>query len=172
MPNFVLKPGGVHYLLAADLVLPNGKPIAAKGKNGGRYRIEPGGVISAPSIAYFGGAKDRWESTTAKAQVIVNRDVNKIFDPESFQEEKSGTLLPTTKPSKPFLFPTDDGLYHVFKSPDNRITDSPVSLEDAKSILDAFLQEQDEPVNTDEKKKEKVPPSPPAKPRRGRPSQK
>ena len=170
MPNFVLKPGGVHYLLAADLVLLNGKPIAAKGKNGGRYRIEPGGVISAPSISFFGGAKDRWEPTTLKAQVIVNRDVNKIFDPGVFPEDKTEVLLPTTKPSKPFLFPTDDGLYHVFKSPDNRITDSPVSLEDAKSILDAFLQEQDEPVSMNEEEKKELPVPP--KPRRGRPSQK
>lgn len=142
MPNFVLKPGGAYYFLASKLTTRDGKPLHGKGKTGkggGRHRVEAGTVVKAPSLAFFGAAQDRWQETTRAPEFVVSHEMTDIFDPE----KKPDYFMPPSLPTKPFLFPTDTGLYHVFKSAEDRITDNPVELDVANEILAGLLQDEE-----------------------------
>lgn len=146
MPNFVLKPGGASYLLASHLSLPNGKSVqSASGKNKttGRLRVEPGVILSVPSKHYFGGAQDRWKETTGAPHYVVNPELQRILENEERPSETEVSLPPATFPSKPFMFPTEDGLYDVYRGAGDKVNDAPLELDAAQVLLTSLLKEKE-----------------------------
>jgi len=142
MKSFMLKPGGPYYTHSSNL---SGKPA---GKSG-LICIEPGQVIGAPSIRFAGGGADRFEECHKKPDFVFDESIIKIVEPLSSNTDDA---LPAFKAKRgPFVFPLEDGTYHVYRDEKVRLTQKSVSLSEASELLDGLLEGGSEDDEDDEK---------------------